>query len=294
MWQQADNRPAQATPDGRFLVFASSADLTAGDESRNVPQLFEYDAGTEKLIRVSIGQDGTYHGDGAVATFRNAPQIPAQSFTGADLPTGARFKLTVSDDGSTVFFTSAAGLTPEATEGATSVYEYRDGGVYLISDGRDASLAGGTPTVQLAGATPTGGDAFFLTVDPLVPQDNGETQVQLYDAREEGGFPAPALAPGCAGETCRGAMGATPQLQQPGSINQSGGDNLPPPVEPKPAVTSKTKPLTRTQALAKARKLCKKVKAKKKRLACEKRARRAFGAKAKAQKSAHPHRKVWR
>ena len=76
MWQLGDRRPVQATPDGRFLVFLSSAHLTTGDDSHLVPQLFEYDAAEEKLTRVSIGQDGTYNSDGTVDTFHDAPQIP--------------------------------------------------------------------------------------------------------------------------------------------------------------------------------------------------------------------------
>ncbi len=289
MWGGTDERPAQTTPDGEFLVFLSSADLTAGDQSGSVPQLFEYDAGGERLTRVSIGQDGTYAGNGAVHTFRDAPQIPVQSFTEADHPTSARLKLALSDSGSRVLFTSAAGLTPEAVSGATSVYEYQDRNVFLLSDGRSASESGYSPevqSVQLFGTTPAGTDAFFVTADPLVPQD-GETQGALYDAREDGGFPAPALAPGCIGEACRGPAGATPQVQLPESTNQAGGDNLPPIAETQPAATKpKAKPLTRAQQLAKARKACKSIRNKKKRASCEAAARKRHGANANA-KGAH-------
>ncbi len=56
-WARNDNRPVQATTDGRFLVFQSAADLTAGDASV-VPQVFEYDAVREELVRVSVGEPG--------------------------------------------------------------------------------------------------------------------------------------------------------------------------------------------------------------------------------------------
>ena len=63
--------------------------------------------------------------------------------------------MTVSADGAYVFFESTDGLTPQAfnqviigennIEGtkvyAENVYEYHDGNVYLISDGRDLSEA---------------------------------------------------------------------------------------------------------------------------------------------------------
>ena len=45
------------TPDGRFLVFASTSELTPGDTS-TAQQVFEYDAQTGELARVSIGQNG--------------------------------------------------------------------------------------------------------------------------------------------------------------------------------------------------------------------------------------------
>ena len=196
VWATEDARPAQATPNGRFLLFASSADLTPDDTSR-VPQLFEYDALARRLTRVSIGQGSSYDGDGNVSDFHEAPQIPEQNFVEKDLPTEAGFRLAISADGSTVFFTSAAGLAPGALNAQPSVFEYRDGSVYLISDGRDSTATNAGPSVQLYGIAgagePEARDAFFTTADSLVPQD-GETQVALYDARVLGGFPAAPLA----------------------------------------------------------------------------------------------------
>jgi hypothetical protein len=284
VWGVEDNRPAQATADGRFLLFLSSADLTPDDHSK-VPQLFEYDAVTQKLSRVSIGQGAAYSDDGNVSTFNEAAHIPVQKFVVTDLPTAESFGTALSGDGSSVFFTSAARLAPQAVSGDTNVYEYREGNVYLVSDGHDASQYSNEPTVKLFGIDPSGKDAFFLTADPLVPQD-GETQEALYDAREDGGFPAPLVSAGCTGETCRGAAGTTPQLQSPGSASQAGGENLPPPVESKPVAKPKSKPLTRAQKLAKALKACMSKRNKQKRASCKAKARKAFAAKVTAAKSA--------
>lgn len=299
-----DQRPAQATPDGRFLVFTSSADLREEKltkvsplpqikESFKVPQLFEYDAegGPAKsgaLRRISIGQDGTYGDNGNVSTFHDVAQIPVQKYNGQDLPAKAGMQSAVSNDGLRVFFTSAAPLAPGAVSGEPSVFEYREGNVYLISDGRDGSLVGnseptpgapdGQPTVQLwgiaAGTQPAGRDVFFTSADPLVPQA-GDSQQTLYDAREAGGFPAPALAPGCLGETCRGEAGTAPQLGLAGSSSQLSGENLAPPPQSKP------KALTRAQKLARALKACAK-KPKRRRARCRARARRLYGKKATA------------
>lgn len=282
VWVTQDNRPVQATADGGFLVFLSSANLT-GDDGKQVPQLFEYDAGREKLTRVSIGQGGSYEHDGAVETFRDAPSIPAPVFNGSVLPTATQTGTAVSGDGSRVFFTSAGRLTPEAVPGATNVYEYREGNVYLISDGRDAATQENSvkPAVALFGADASGGNVFFTSADALVPQD-AESQLVLYDAREEGGFPAPVLAPGCVGETCRGSSGGAPQLGLPQSVGQASGETAMPPAAPAKA---KPKALSRAQLLAKALKACRAKHDKHRRAVCESQARKRYGVKAKAKKT---------
>ena len=287
VWSAEDERPAQATSDGRFLVFLSSANLLEEglpEGLAKVPQLFEYDAegGSTKegaLTRLSIGQGGVYDRNGDVNTFHDAAQIPVQSFTGVDLPTAAQSHLALSSDGSTVFFTSAAPLTPAAVSGAPNVFEYRASDVYMVSDGSDSSNTGiGTSSVTLLGTNATGTDVFFTTADSLVPQ-SGDTQQALYDAREQGGFLAPTLTPGCLGETCRGASSpVVGPLPASGSASQGAGDNLAPPVASKP------KPLTRAQKLVKALKACARL-AKKKRSACRARAQRLYGKRSTAGKA---------
>jgi hypothetical protein len=238
VWGAKDERAEETTPDGEFLVFLSSADLTKGDES-GVPQLFEYHAGNESLTRVSIGQDGPTSGN--VDTFSLSPGIPGQFFAnGIDRPEALEAGRAISEDGSRVFFTSTASLTPQAAANTKNVYEYREGHVYLVSGGGDASLFEGGATVALTGIDPSGQNAFFDTVSQLVPED-GETQMVLYDSREDGGFPAPTLEPGCIGETCRGPAAATPQSPSPGSAGQAGGGNVAPSVTAPPAVQSKPK-----------------------------------------------------
>lgn len=201
VWQIVDRRPVQVTQEGNFLVFPSSADLTTGDDSE-VPQLFEYSAASEALTRVSIGDHNSYNSDGNVKVFSSSPQIPAQSYT-RDLPFEYYSTLAITSDGSRIFFTSADQLSPLAEAGTANVYEYEDGDVYLISSGRDTSLYEDEPTVKLVGSDPSGKDVFFVSAETLVPND-GDTQMVLYDAREEGGFPVPVMESGCFGETCRG------------------------------------------------------------------------------------------
>lgn len=295
-----DERPLQATPDGRFVVFPSYGDLTADDTS-TARQVFQYDAQTGGLVRVSVGQDG-FDNNGNTTAGREGPtsadtanaSIGTQHYdeTGrqAGFTRGGAIARTMSDNGSYVFFQSPVGLTSQAlndvpidSEGdlAQNVYEYHDGHVSLISDGRDSSeLEGGSSSVSLIGTDASGADVFFTTVDPLVPQDT-DTQLDIYDARIGGGFPA-ASPSECQGEACQGVQGPPSSLGAPASATFSGTGNLAPPSSPKPK--AKAKPLTRAQKLAKALQACAK-KPKKKRRDCKSRARNRYGHTARAKKS---------
>jgi DNA-binding beta-propeller fold protein YncE len=296
-----DERPPQSTPDGRFLVFTSYGDLT-GDDTSTARQVFEYDAQEERLVRVSVGQDG-FDNNGNTDADNASPStsdtanasIVTQPYDETGVASGSTrggaIARTMSEDGSYVFFQSPVGLTSQAlnevpidSEGnlAQNVYEYHDGRVSLISDGRDTSEASGSSSVHLIGTDASGADVFFTTVDSLVAQDT-DTQIDIYDARIGGGFPAQIAPSECQGETCQGLQGAPPLFGAPSSATFSGPGNLPP--LPASLVTKpKPKPLTRAQKLAKALQACAK-KPKKKRRDCKSRARNRYGHTARAKKS---------
>lgn len=315
-WVQG-NSSANVTPDGRFLVFASHGDLTPDDtRTDGSTQVFRYDADptpveeaahVPQLIRVSVGEHG-FDDDG------NAGAGEAIIVGGQAQPRGDP---TMSNDGSYVFFQSPVGLTPQALNDvqlaanngsgqptyANNVYEWELAGtpggtcsadapgggcVYLITDGRDTGLQSDGSDVRLLGSDETGHDVFFTTVDQLVPQDT-DTQLDIYDARvcePENGNPCiseppPALPP-CLGEACHGIAPAPPSLLSPGTATFNGEGNVAPTAASSPAV--KPKALTSAQRLADALKACAK-KPKKKRAACERQARKRYGA-AKAKQSA--------
>ncbi len=220
------------TPDGRFLVFTSTTEHLTPDDTSTAAQVFEYDAETGSLTRISIGRDG-YNDNGNTNTAEASILSPFYYET-SDPVTYSTY-MTVSADGSYVFFESADGLTPQALNQvvigeekgtkiyAENVYEYHDGYVYLISDGRDLS-----ESVRLLGTDESGADVFFSTADPLAPSDI-DSNVDVYDARVDGGFPAPAVKQQCAGDECQGVLGAAPVLLAPGSEFQAGGN---PPLVP--------------------------------------------------------------
>jgi hypothetical protein len=320
VWPRRDERQVQANQctaaelhsacePGRFLLFNSINDLTP-DAAGEGSQLYRYDAAAGRygtLVRVSIGQQApsgyycpkteriepgfncngnTPSSDGMVAR-----QYVKQMFAG-------EWAVSMSDDGSYVFFTSVAGLTPQALnrvvvnpengDKAQNVYEYHDGQVYLISDGQDRHTVFRGSAVTLFGASRSGGDVFFGTVDQLVGQDT-DTQKDIYDARVDGGFPAPATPAPCTGEACAAAPGSAPLFATPPSSTFSGVGNLPAPpptvvVQPKP----KPKGLTRPQLLKRALRACQR-KPKRKRNACVRQAHRRYGARSSARHHASKH-----
>ena len=281
-WNVRDSRPVQSTRDGRFTVFESVADLTPGDASTQ-PQVFEYDALKEELVRVSSGQVG--YANGIANANAHGSWIPTQGYEEPE-PTTAETNLAVSADGSHIVFNSTGALAPgaeaAAAAGASSAYEYRsvgsisNGNVYLVSDGTN------TLNAEALGMDASAENIFFTTADPLLAQDL-DTQYDVYDARAEGGFPASVSPAACEGEACRGASSGQPSFGVPGSVSVPGGGNLSPPPSG-PVAKPKVKPLTRAQKLAKALNACRH-KPHKKRPACEKQAGRAYGPARKAKKS---------
>jgi hypothetical protein len=205
-WAGSDARSVSATPNGRFLVFQSTADLTPDEEGRaETTQVFEYDAQTAGLVRVSHGADG-YNEDGNTSVY--PASIPSINYSEIDRP--EPLFAVVSEDGSYVFFVSSDGLTPGAVTGHRSVYEYHAGLVSLISDGHDFSEIGSS----LLGADGSGENVFFTTDDQLVPED-GDTQEDIYDARINGGLQAPQGPHPCSGEGCQSNESGPPSLPSP-------------------------------------------------------------------------------
>jgi hypothetical protein len=228
-WSTNAEAPMNVTaPDGRYLVFTSAADLTADDTS-STQQVFRYDAESAELVRASIGNEG-FNGDGNTEV--NFSEIKRAAFVNGQPGVGANTHPSVSDDGEVVVFLSSDSLVPGAfndpTNSAFNVYEYRQGHVYLISDG-ETEL--GSSQVffgsQLKGVSASGQDIFFRTFAPLVPEDT-DSVADVYDARVAGGFPAPAASSRCSGDGCQVPSGLPPVLGIPGSIGQPAGENAVP------------------------------------------------------------------
>jgi hypothetical protein len=125
----------------------------------------------------------------------------------------------MSESGSRIFFDSPDPLVAGAPEAVTvkpseptSVYEWEDGRVYLLSGAAGASSV-------FDGTTPSGGDVFFSAEGALTPGVSAGF-VHIYDAREGGGLPAQAPPPPtspCAQEECVQAAETTPIALLPAS-----------------------------------------------------------------------------
>jgi hypothetical protein len=213
-WSSLDVRPVQTTPDGGYLALQSSGHLLPG-ETAETPQVYEYDAATEELVRVSRGQSGYAQGT-ANADVAGAA-LPVQNFSFGVRPTESSTHLGIAENGQALVFSSVAALTAgaigSAEVAAESVYEYHSSGtiaageVYLLSGGANTLLDG------LEGIDQTGADVVFTAANKLVSFDSN-TGYDLYDARIGGGFADPESS-GCEAETCLPALESNLLVRSP-------------------------------------------------------------------------------
>lgn len=268
--------PMEVTDDGRSLVFTSREHLTAGDSSV-VQQVFRYDAATGALVRISVGNDGF----GSNGNAELGETFITRAFTGAHEATTIDRHPAISEDGRVVVFESSVALTSGALDNrcaaeeegecvlfARNLYEFREGHVYLISDGRDVGAHSTEGVVS-----PSGEDIFFNTNDSLVPEDT-DTLGDIYDARVEGGFPAPAGSALC-GEACQGAPSTTPVFGSPGSATLAGSGNLTSPTPSTTVASKKPVKCPKAKKLLASHGKCVKTKARKKKKKAKAKSHRA-------------------
>ncbi len=229
-------RFAQATDDGRYLVFASHAALIDHGpmaDTDTAIDIYRYDAETGALTRLSTGADG----QGGNEPGQNA-QITPIAYDTVTYPIRRSPRVVMTDDGGSVVFTTSEALAPGDTNGTVDTYLWHQGRVSLISSGQpslDGPIAGAGASfaignLVLALISPSGRDVYFATTAQLLPSDV-DTVVDIYDARVDGGFapkPPPTL---CAGDACQGGRSAPPPDATSGSTSST-GQNGPPQTTP--------------------------------------------------------------
>jgi hypothetical protein len=231
-WALFPGSSSRVSADGSRLLFSSRTDPVTdapngscpigGGASGGCKELYLYDANAASpLTCVSCGPtppttDASFNAKtgfgGSVTTFH----------LGRPLSTSGR-----------VFFDTDESLVTADQNGKRDVYEYDEarGRASLISSGRSDFDS------YFMDASADGSDVFFTTTQQLNQWDvDGNTD--LYDARIDGGFPEPAVAPvACSGEGCRGVFAAAPPPVSPGSTSLYSA-----PVAQPPATKVKAKP----------------------------------------------------
>jgi hypothetical protein len=218
---------ARVSSDGAHLAFLSTASLTGYDNTDQVTgepdsEVYLWDAGSREFTCASCNPTGERP--------LGASSIPGAVANGTGPGATDSYKpRALSGDGRRLFFDTRDALVLQDTDNAPDAYEWeaqgegscgKPGGcVALISSGRSAEGA------SFVDASESGHDAFFLTDGSLVPSDPGS--VDLYDAREGGGFPAGERPIECDGDACQPLL-PEPEDPNPGTLLPSAGN---PPLE---------------------------------------------------------------
>ena len=196
----------QVSPDDGHMAFATASPVTQYDNAGHL-EMYEFEPSTEKLVCASCIPDGE----------------PPTSDIAA-----SQDGLFMTNDGR-VFFTTNDALVHGDTNHAIDVYEYTNGRAQLITPGTgETAIASGVVSSLLnppglIGVSAEGKDVYFSTYDTLVPQDHNGLFLKMYDARSDGGFPAPAPPPPCeAADECHGAGSSPPNGIQNGTSTPLG------------------------------------------------------------------------
>jgi hypothetical protein len=219
---------AYVTPDGRHLAFMSKNSLTGydnNDQSTGAAdsEVYEYSAAEGSLVCASCDPNGA--------------RPLGSAFVGLQLSGTASTPFyqprVLSDDGSRLFFSSPDPLAL-GVGAHVNVFEYEVSAIHLISGG------GSSEDDMFLDADPSGKDVFFATRERLLPGDKDD-DVDVYDAREDGGLTTAASLAPCAGSACQSQAGASLSLSAPTSATFTGAGNLATPSKPQAAKSNKSK-----------------------------------------------------
>ncbi len=275
-----ENNTAVVNPSGTRLAFLSDTSLTGYDNQQansgecggpngTCRELFLYNAETETLACASCNPSGARPiGQASLGRHREKASTLYRPRN-------------LLEDG-TLFFESNDALVPGATGAHRNVYEYRAGRVDALSD-----VAGAYDSTFLdAGAS--GRDVFIATADRLLNAQETGNNIAVYDARVDGGMLEEAAAAPCGStESCRAPERTQPQALAPTVLP---GPGSAPSAVPALAPKRRTETEVRRASLARALHACRRDKHKRKRTACERAARKRYGARASGKAAAAPHR----
>jgi hypothetical protein len=200
------------------LAFRSSdPELNAinGPQNADTSQFYLYNDTDGSVVCTSCTPDGSaprgeaYLSSGAGGSYYRGANGGALN-NGGDYVFSTPTPLVAADQN-----TAAAAENPQR---GADLYEWRDGRLLLITDGKTESA----PIFD--GMSPSGRDVFFNQAVALTP-DAIDTSNHLYDARIGGGFDFPSLPPPCSLEACQGTPLPPPGDATPSSLSFSGPGN---------------------------------------------------------------------
>jgi len=225
-------KSSRVTPSGSAVLFSSTNKLTDYNNNGKA-ELYLYETtqlgGLVNLICVSCNTN--------IAATLYPPHLTANFVTFATAPRNAFLTHNLSSDGDRVFFESKESFLPAVnTNNQVNVYEWEKEGTGSCAS-KDINSAGGCIYLISTGQSPAasyfgdassdGSNVFFFTRQSLVGEDRDDN-VDLYDAKENGGIASQNLEPEipCESEGCRGPMGVifTPTILA--STGLSGMGNL--------------------------------------------------------------------
>ena len=224
---------SRVSPDGRYLLFESSAEVTGYDSGNGVTEayLFDSEADAEPTVCVSCRPDG----EPSHSPINNT-RLPVGGFS---VPLHQPRSLIVRDGQPQVYFNAFDRLAPGGVDALSNVYEWSHGQVFRI-DTEPPGLQEFDPvnenTVDTLNsrfmeANEDGTDLYLATPNRLTWED-GDDRASAYSARIGGGFPEPPAPPAPCSPTaegsCQGPAGVAPSTPGPGSATFTG------PANPKP------------------------------------------------------------
>ncbi len=230
----------RGTPSGRALLFMTIARL-AVDDVDTAADIYVYLRDGDELVRVSAPPPGaqSYACVQKVTNSFLAPELMGQcnadvGWRTPELPLdtargwGGGRSYNVAEDGDgeiSVFFESRSELVPEDTNGDHwDTYQWRAGELTLISPGDSADDS------YYSGNSVDGEDVFVQTTARVDSRDIGDSDIDIYDYRVDGGFPASVSPVFCEvlGDRCQDAGEAPTGTDV--RTDESGGGNASPPL----------------------------------------------------------------
>ncbi len=286
-WGRVSDMTARVSPNGKWLAFDSIEGLT-GYDTRDVAsggqdnEVYLYDASTNHLVCASCNPSGARPTGGSEVVSWELRLVGTTSHQPRYLSNSGR-----------LFFESRDALVPQDVNGTQDVYEYEPesvGDCTLSNETFSEHSAGCVGLISSAtspeesfflDASETGGDVFFLTTAKLLPQDFDQAP-DVYDAHECTAevpcFVPPPVAPRpcVTGDGCKPSPTPQPLIfGAPPSATFSGTGDV---VSSSSTQRALPKALTRAQRLARALGVCRKKQGRKRRAACERTAKRKYGA----------------